>query len=68
MCSGLQCKYKDSKLPGLKEVKFRLDIKKTFFTMRVERHWNKLPREIVDAPSLEVFKVKLDRTLSNPVL
>ncbi|KAK4821999.1 hypothetical protein QYF61_006613 [Mycteria americana] len=49
----------------LKEGKFRLDIRKTFFTMRVVKHWNRLPREAVDAPSLETFKVRLDRALSN---
>ena len=35
--------------------------------MRVVRHWNRLPREAVDAPSLEVFKAGLDGALSNLV-
>jgi len=35
--------------------------------MRVVSHWHRFPREAVDAPSLEVFKVRLDRALSNPV-
>jgi len=51
----------------LKEGRFTLDIRKKFFTMRVMRPWNRLPREAVDAPSLEVFKAWLDRALSNLV-
>ncbi|KFV89119.1 hypothetical protein N327_10743, partial [Fulmarus glacialis] len=43
------------------------DIRKKCFTMRVVRHWNRLPREVVDAPSLEVFKARLVRALSNLV-
>ena len=49
----------------LKEGRFRLDIRKKVFTMRVVKHWNRLPREVVDAPSLETFKVRLDGALSN---
>ncbi|KFR14092.1 hypothetical protein N306_07907, partial [Opisthocomus hoazin] len=51
----------------LKEGRFRLDIRKKFFTMRVVKHWNRLPREAVDVPSLEVFKARLDGALSNLV-
>ncbi|KFZ59903.1 hypothetical protein N321_07731, partial [Antrostomus carolinensis] len=51
----------------LKEGRFRLDIRKKFFTVRVVRHWNWLPKEVVDAPSLEVFKARLDEALSNLV-
>jgi len=51
----------------LKEGRFRLDIRKKFYTMRVVKHWHGLPREVVDAPSLETFKVRLDEALSNLV-
>ncbi|PKU32181.1 hypothetical protein llap_17513 [Limosa lapponica baueri] len=51
----------------LKEGRFRLDIRKKFFTVGVVRHWNRLPREVVDAPSLEVYETRLDGALSNLV-
>jgi len=48
----------------LQEGRFRLDIRKKFFTMRVVKHWN-TSRELIDDSSLETFKVSLDRALSN---
>ena len=45
--------------------RFRLEIRKKFFTMRVIEHWNRLPRKVVEAPSLETFKARLDEALSN---
>ncbi|KFQ31546.1 hypothetical protein N331_02518, partial [Merops nubicus] len=51
----------------LNQGRFRLDVRKKFFTLRVVRHWNRLPGEAVDAPSLDVFKTRLGRALSNLV-
>ncbi|KFP68763.1 hypothetical protein N322_12827, partial [Cariama cristata] len=43
----------------LKESRFRLDIRKKFFMVRLVRHWHRLPREAVDVPSLDVLKARL---------
>ena len=51
----------------LKEGRIRLDLRKKFIMMRVMKHWPRLPRRVVDAPSLETFKARLDGALSNLV-
>jgi len=51
----------------LKEDRFRLDIRKKFFSMRVVRPWNTLSGEAVAAPSLAAFKAGLDGALHNLV-
>ena len=51
----------------LRQGRFRLDIRKKFFTQRVVTHWNRLPKEVVDAPSLETFMAGLDVALGSLV-
>ncbi|KFV76507.1 hypothetical protein N308_12292, partial [Struthio camelus australis] len=44
---------------------FHLNLRKNFFTGRVTEHWNRLPRQVVESPSLEIFKTRLDVILGN---
>ncbi|KFV80737.1 hypothetical protein N308_09519, partial [Struthio camelus australis] len=49
----------------LKYKKLCLNIRKNLFTLRVVKHWDRLPREAVESPSLEILKAQLDRVLGN---
>ena len=49
----------------LKEGRSRLNVRKKFFKTRMVRHWNRLPRKVVKAPSLQIFKIKLDEAQSS---
>jgi len=47
----------------LKHRKFRLNMRKNFFPLRVTEPWNRLPRGVMESPSLEIFKTRLDKIL-----
>jgi len=48
-------------------VRFHLNVRKTFFIVRMINHWNNLPRDVVESPLLEVFKMQQDRVLNHPI-
>ena len=51
----------------LRQGRFRLDIRRKFFSQGVVTPWNRLPKEVVDAQSLEAFKARLDVALGSLV-
>lgn len=49
----------------LQQERFNLNVIKNCFTVRTVSHWNNVPREVVESPSLEVFKMHLNGVLHN---
>ncbi|KAK4828104.1 hypothetical protein QYF61_023466, partial [Mycteria americana] len=49
----------------LEKERFSLDIKKSFFSLRTAQQWDRLPREAVQSPDVEVFNTQWDKVLSN---
>ena len=49
----------------LRQRRFRLDVRKHSFAARVDKHWRRLPRRVVDAPSPAAFERRVDNALDN---
>lgn len=49
----------------LKHRKFHLNVRKSLSTLSVAEHWNRLPKDVVESPSLEIFRTHLARFLCN---
>ena len=61
LSSGVQQQDKEQQV----QTGINLNMRKGFFTSGVTEHWNKLPLEAVESPSLEIFKTHLDTFLCN---